>query len=208
MWISAPPAPKKHLLFNCSTPNLSATGSRLQKMPSSHWGCFQPHIICSTPRWRKGTLTHTIGSPDHNGWAGSPRRNRQMVGHPPPTPSPGDALPCVPGSLQKCWTTCPCVPLLPLHLSLLEWQCCCHYPDPFHHLGQVIYLIVLLFVHRPLHQEGHIRPYWETAMHHLQIQEYSTKHSSNGSRCSLPNPTSVFPFAPNNGARDFQLNPE
>lgn len=48
----------------------------------------------------------------------------------------------------------------------------------FHCVGQVIYFIVLLSFIGLWVKKGGIRPYWETTMPHLGIQEHSTKHNS------------------------------
>lgn len=136
----------------------------------------------------------------HRRW-GNPPSRRHLTG----------ASPWLPGRLQNCWTSHPCVSLSPPHLPLMEWQCRCHYPVLFCCVGQVIYLIALLFVYRPLGQERvhqtllrdcHASPGDPGTFYQTQLKLW------HGSHCSLPNSTSALPSAPNNGAPDFQLNPE
>lgn len=171
-------------IYHSGTHDFSAIGSRLENCARSpHWG-HVPNPVSSVPQSDgRASPTH-VGAPEHNEWAGSPKRNPQIVGLPSPCGLTGGASPCLPGRLKNCWTRRPCVhphpvPPQPPHV-FPSWNgsAVVIILPLFHCVGQVIYFIVLLSFIGLWVKKGGIRPYWETTMPHLGIQEHSTKHNS------------------------------
>lgn len=108
---------KQHLLLNCRTPSLSATGIGLQKLCGPTEGRFPPPDHRQPPKVMGEGLPQAPARGPRERWmGGSPQKKPQERGFTLQSAQNTSELP--PGSLRAS------------HLPLWEWQCCWHYPGP------------------------------------------------------------------------------